>query len=178
MAEVIFRDMVGLKKGLEEVAMNALNDTIQECYVEFMKIIDEDVYKKAKHECGEHFYERTYDIAKSFVINWAKKSGLGISATATIDFDPSKISHDTALKQHANSSKELDGTVFFGILNNDVKQGSRFTQVDREPFFDDFLEWMNKKDNKGETTYEKIYKKNFGRQRIASMRRTALARRG
>lgn len=165
MAQTVFRDMVGLRKGLQDVTIEALNRTIEECYIELKNIIDEDVYKKAKHESKEPFYERTYDMARAFVIKYAEKKGLGISAIASIKFDDNAISHNSALLQHA-SNQDLDGTVFFGILNNDVPQGDAIggVKVKRKPFFDDWLDWMDK-------NYSDIYKRNlFIAQRKAGIR--------
>lgn len=178
MAQYVFRDMVGLKRGLEDVAIKALDDTMEQCYNKLMDVIDEDVYKNAKHECNEHFYERTKDIKNAFIIKKAKKGKLGISATASIDFDESKITHNTVLKQHANSQRELDGTTFFGILNNDVNQGIHgFAHVDRRPFFNDWLELLNKKDKDSvETIYEKMYKENLGKQRMIQSRKAQSAK--
>ena len=50
MAQYVFRDMVGLKRSLEDVAIKALDDTMEQCYNKLMDVIDKDVYKNAKHE--------------------------------------------------------------------------------------------------------------------------------
>ena len=178
MAQYVFRDMVGLKRSLEDVTIKALDDTMKQCYDKLMDVIDEDVYKNAKHECNEHFYERTKDIKNAFTIKQAKKSKLGISATASIDFDESKITHNTALKQHANSQRELDGTTFFGILNNDVDQGTHgFKQVDRRPSFNDWIELLKKKNKDGVIKKKKkMYKENLGKQRMIQSRKAQSAK--
>lgn len=155
MAKRIFKDRAGFTKALGEATMAAMKDSLYEAYDKLIDFINEDVYANARHECEEHFYERTYDLLNAFYVQDPKRSrGLGIQINGAIKYRENKITHNKQLFQHANRDENLNADVFFGILNGDVPQGDMFPNVEREAFFNDWLKWLNEH-------YESIYQKNL-----------------
>lgn len=154
MAKTIFRDRQGFSKAFGEATTKAMNDTLQEAYDKLIDFINEDVYSLPESE----WYERTQNLLSAFYIKPPKRSGgLGIQVNGAIKYRESKITHNIEKFQHGSPGfGPLNADVFFGILNGDVKQGSIFPEVEREPFFEDWVKWLN--DN-----YESIYQKNLAK---------------
>lgn len=173
--EFVFKDRVGLKKGLERVSVLALNQTMRQMYAKLLDIIEEDVYKNAYHtikhgstwgnnndsveeivtDDGE--YERTEDLMSAFKLVEGKESGgLNIrSSSAKIELNTKAITYGKNALSHGVVSF-FGAENFLSMLNNDIGQGDIFPHVYREPFWDDFLSWANE-------NFELLYQENLNK---------------
>lgn len=165
MASRKFSNIIDLKKNVEEGCKNALNDTLEEMKDELHKIIVRDIYNNKKGI----FYQRSRvlmppNVIETRVWNAFSKSQLG----GTLKFDESFFDSSVDIYNYIHGNPyfgELTLNSYLEILNNEaiyVKYQNSpylylgFHRVERKPFWDDFMDWV---DSQG--GFEGIYKKHF-----------------
>jgi hypothetical protein len=144
----IINNSVELQTTLGVDLQRALDLTMKELLDKLQDFIVADVYSA----WSPSFYERTTDT----INNWEYSNPTinGTEASSTLEM--TNLSHNMDKFQHGSYiSGDLSVDYFLDILNGKRPIGNAFNfpQVKREPFWDDYLQWV-------ESNIDNIWQKN------------------
>lgn len=156
--ERLYHNTLQLEKGLSQCCRQALNDTLEQMVDKLHEIIIEDVYKNKPTFYHRSKWLYTKPFKKYIYNNFGKGIGGGIKP------DGSHYGSNLKKFQHGNEYfGELPMDSFLEMLNY---SGQHFMSENpfgfptfiqnREPFWDDFLDWAN-----GSDGFNKLYQKNL-----------------
>ena len=154
-----YSNTVDLHKGIEAQCRLALQDTLDELKEELHNIILKDIYMVKKGT----FYERTRILLINDIVETRIWNAFGKGLGGTLRFDEELFERSINIDkfQHGSPSPnwgELDLSSYLEIVNqkNDWNNPYHFPSVNRKPFWDDFLDYIDKKGG-----FINIYKEHF-----------------
>ena len=153
---------------VQDQCYKAMQDTVDECWEELKRTIMDDVYRNRPQNPQFRTKWLLAKYKEIFTVRAYKHFGQGIglwikpNLNISVPSDPKKFRHGAGSKNGAIYSTIQDMPSYLEMLNNPnfINNNNPFnfpTEIpDREPFWDDFLEWFNK--NFGKIYYEKLSK--------------------
>lgn len=156
-----FSNIVDLHKGIEAQCRLALQDTLDELKDELHKIITKDIYMVKKGS----FYQRTRILLVDSILETKIWNAFGKGLGGTLKFDEDLFERSINIEnfQHGSLSPnwgELDLVSYLEIVNskNNWDNPYHFPSVNRKPFWNDFLDYI---DSRG--GFANIYKENLSK---------------
>lgn len=167
--EYRFSNTIELRKGVEDVCRKALKETADICMEELEKIIYEDIYKKYTPKNSQTKSFRTKwllaEYKNIFKIRIYNNFGKGLGFSLKLNNPNEKIPTNPTHFQHGAGFSGKNGDVIYSelediesylemlndpsFINNDNPFGFP-RKISREPFWDEFEEWL-------ENNFIKIY---------------------
>ena len=160
MAQRKFSNIIELQKGVEQYCRIALQDTLDELAEILHSYIVKDIYNRKKGS----FYDRTRILLiKDMIMTkiWNAFSANRIGGTLSFDEDLFERSINVDEFQHGNPFfGELTLQSYLEIVNsqNDWDNPYQFPMVKRKPFWDDFMDEIDRRGGFGA-----IYQENFSK---------------